>query len=92
MRHREIEENSPEYFRLLKQQQEKSKQEASKHRMALAILNLTSPVKKFSVSKLKYLSVEQLVNIGKAARALHEELEKAKLNGQDYIRYNNRDF
>jgi hypothetical protein len=92
MRHGGIEENSPEYFRLLKLKQAEQKQEASKHFMATLIISLSSPAKTISISKLKNLKVEQLLEIGKAARAFHTALEKAGLVSKDIIKFNNRDF
>jgi hypothetical protein len=50
--------------------------EAHRKRLVMGILGLIKPVRSVNVSKLLGLSESELVAIGKAARALHDELNK----------------
>lgn len=80
---RNLKPGSPEYEDALRRK--KAIEEADKkqyehaHRLAIRILELTSPLKGLNVSKLSGLSEKRLISIGKAARVLNDELKSASI-------------
>jgi hypothetical protein len=83
-----VDPNSAKYAQIVQKHMKKELDEikrqeeaAKKHKLVLLIIDLLTPIKGVSVSKFSYMSYDEIVAIGKAARALNEAYKKGRREG-----------